>query len=132
MKTLIAFLMLWIGSETDYNTNIPHPVIKQVSETTLAKMNVSDDKIHALYDPSTKTIYLKDTFNNYNVFDKGLLLREVLHYVYDMNNVYETIFNCVAESNIEIYSLQKKYLIEVHGVAWTYDSNHLESINSCN
>ena len=38
MKTLIAFIMLWIGSETDYNTNIPHPKVLMVSESTLTKM----------------------------------------------------------------------------------------------
>ena len=25
MKTLIAFLLIWIGSETNYNVDLPHP-----------------------------------------------------------------------------------------------------------
>ena len=135
MKTLIAFLLLWIGSETNYNVNIPHPTVKMVSETTLEQMYYGDakveDHVHALYDRSTDTIYLKDTFNHYNVFDKGVLLHELLHYVHDMNDVVGNKFRCLAESETEIYPLQQKYLLEVHGVKWEYDPMFLKVISSC-
>ena len=135
MKTLIAYLLLWIGSETDYNTLIPHPTVKMVSESTLIQMYYDgatpDSKVHALYDTKTDTIYLKDTFNMYDVFDKGVLMHEVMHYVHDMNNAVGTRFKCLAQSEAEIYPLQKKYLLEVHGVKCEYDPMFLKVISSC-
>ena len=135
MKTLIAFLLLWIGSETDYNVQIPHPTIKMVSEITLTEMyhgdRTPDSNVHGLYDPDTDTIYIKDTFNMYNVFDKGILMHEIMHYVHDMNEAVGTKFDCMAQSEAEIYPLQKKYLLEVHGVKWEYDPMFLKVISSC-
>lgn len=135
MKTLIAFLLLWIGSETDYNVQIPHPTIKMVSESTLTEMyhgdRTPDSHVHGLYDPDTDTIYIKDTFNMYNVFDKGILMHEIMHYVHDMNGAVGTKFDCIAQSEAEIYPLQKKYLLEVHGVEWEYDPMYLKVISSC-
>ena len=32
MKTLIAFLLIWIGAETDYNVKVPHPNIIQMPQ----------------------------------------------------------------------------------------------------
>ena len=111
MKTLVAFILLWIGAETDYNTLIPHPAIKMVSQSSLNQMHfgdvVPDGEIHALYDPSTDTIYLKDTFNMFNVFDKGVLMHELMHYVHDLNDAVGTKFDCMAQSEAEIYPLQK-------------------------
>ena len=135
MKTLIAFIMLWIGSETDYNTNIPHPKVLMVSESTLTKMyygnKEAQDEIHALYNTESDTIYIKDTFNLYNVFDKGVLMHEIMHYVHDINGAVGTKFDCIAQSEAEIYPLQKKYLLEVHGVKWEYDPMYLKVISSC-
>jgi len=92
----------------------------------------ADGEIHALYDPSTDTIYLKDTFNMFNVFDKGVLMHELMHYVHDLNDAVGTKFDCMAQSEAEIYPLQKKYLLDVHGVNWEYDSMYLKVISSCN
>lgn len=135
MKTLIAFIMLWIGSETDYNTNIPHPKVLMVSESTLTKMyygnKEAQDEIHALYNTESDTIYIRDTFNLYNVFDKGVLMHEIMHYVHDINGAVGTKFDCMAQSEAEIYPLQKKYLLEVHGVKWEYDPMYLKVISSC-
>ena len=135
MKTLIAFLLLWIGSETNYNVQIPHPTVKMVSESQLSQMyhgdHEPDSKVHALYDPKTDTIYVKDSFNMYNVFDKGILLHELMHYVHDKNDVIGTEFRCWAESEAEIYPLQQKYLLEVHGVKWDYDAMFVKLISNC-
>ena len=38
MKTLIAFLLLWIGAETDYNVKVPHPAIIQMTQTEMNDM----------------------------------------------------------------------------------------------
>ena len=135
MKTLIAFLLLWIGSETNYNVNIPAPNVVKVSEQELITMyygnQTADSTVHALYDTETDTIYLKDTFNMYDVFDKGILMHELMHYIHDVNGAVGTKFRCLAESEAEIYPLQKKYLLEVHGVKWEYDPMYLKVISSC-
>ena len=34
MKSLIASLLLWIGAETSYNVDLPHPEIIQIPSTT--------------------------------------------------------------------------------------------------
>ena len=105
MKTLVAFILLWIGAETDYNTNIPHPKILLVSESTLAKMHYgnqkAEDTVHALYNTENNTIYLKDTFNQYKVFDKGVLMHEIMHYVHDMNGAVGTTFDCISLSPVD-------------------------------
>lgn len=135
MKSLIVFLMIWINAETGYNTDLPVPTVKMVSEQTLVEMyygnSKPDSEVHALYDTKSETIYVKDTFNVYNVWDKGILLHELLHYVHDKNNVVGTKFRCLAQSEAEIYPLQKKYLLEVHGVKWDYDPMYLKVISSC-
>ena len=91
----------------------------------------AQDKIHALYNTESNTIYIKDTFNLYNVFDKGVLMHEIMHYVHDINGAVGTKFDCMAQSEAEIYPLQKKYLLEVHGVKWEYDPMYLKVISSC-
>jgi len=135
MKTLIAFIFLWVGSETNYNVNLPEPNIVKVSEQKLISMyygnQTAESKVHALYDPDTDTIYLKDSFNEYDVFDKGILMHELMHYIHDMNGAVGKKFKCMAQSEAEIYPLQKKYLLEVHGVKWEYDPMYLKVISSC-
>lgn len=137
MKSLIAFIMLWISSETDYNTLLQHPNIVMVDSTELTRMyyghNDSNQhsEVHALYNSDTETIYLRDTFNPYNVWDKGVLMHELMHYVHHKNNAVGTKFKCMAESEAEIYPLQKKYLWEVHGVEWKYDPMYVKVISSC-
>ena len=92
MKTLIAFLLIWIGAETDYNVKVPHPNIIQMPQVEMNTMfygegNTGSGKLHAFYDPKSDTIYLNENFDIHNAFDKGILLHELLHYVQDMNEV---------------------------------------------
>ena len=35
MKTLIAFLLIWIGAETDYNVKVPHTNIIQMQQVEM-------------------------------------------------------------------------------------------------
>ena len=56
MKTLIAFLLIWIGTETNYNVDLPHPEIRLLSQVELERVYYGDNKnptgqLHALYDP---------------------------------------------------------------------------------
>jgi len=134
MKTLILGLFLWIGAETDYNVNLPVPQVVKVSQTQLEEMyygksKKNDFKLHALYSRKKDIIYLSDSWNMYNAFDRGVLLHELLHYVQDMNNVQ---YDCMGQLEAEVYPLQKKYLLEVHGVKFEYDELFVKSLSFCN
>lgn len=124
MKTLLASLLVWISVETDYNVDFPHPTIVSVSQIELEKIYYKGDvappgvELHAFYKADTDEIYLSNEWNLYNAFDRGVLLHEVLHYIQDMNNVP---YACIGELEKEVWPLQKKYLLEVHGVVWKYD-----------
>ena len=79
MKTLILGLFLWIGAETDYNVNLPVPQVVKVSQTQLEEMyygksKKNDFKLHALYSRKKDIIYLSDSWNMYNAFDRGVLI----------------------------------------------------------
>ena len=117
-------MLLWIGANTGYNVDIPHPGIKLVSQTELEYIythGTSMDqgaKLHAFYDTVENIIYLPDTFDLYHVWNQGVLMHELLHYVQDQNQVK---FQCPAEMEREVWPLQRKYLWEYHGVRWEYD-----------
>tara|TARA_B100000900_G_scaffold388622_1_gene380831 strand:- start:57 stop:485 length:429 start_codon:yes stop_codon:yes gene_type:complete len=138
MKTLIAFLLIWIGSETNYNVDLPHPEIKMLSQVELERVyygdheNSSGAQLHAFYDPKNNLIYLNEDFDIHDAFDKGVLLHELLHYVQDMNDVVGTKFECMRETELEVYPLQKKYLLEVHGVKFEYDELFVKLSATCN
>ena len=92
MKELIAFLLLWIGAETNYNVNLETPRVVQLTQQELNTMYYTEDThpsghLHAFYDPKTDTIYLNKYFNIHDPFQKGVLLHELIHYVQDSNDV---------------------------------------------
>ena len=89
-------------------------------------------KLHAFYDPKSNTIYLNENFDIHNAFDKGILLHELLHYVQDMNEVVGKKFECWRATELEVYELQKKYLLEVHGVVFDYDELFVRMSAVCN
>ena len=136
MKTLIAFLLIWIGTETNYNVDLPHPEIRLLSQVELERVYYGDNKnptgqLHAFYDPEKNLIYLNENFNIHDAFDKGVLLHELLHYVQDMNGAVGTKFECIRETELEVYPLQKKYLLEVHGVVFDYDELFVKLSATC-
>ena len=137
MKELIVSLLLWIGAETNYNVDIAHPEIKMLSQTALEHKFYGHSKstngtLHAFYDPKNDTIYLNKNFDRFNAFHKGVLLHELLHYVQDMNDVVGKKFQCMRETELEVYPLQKKYLLEVHGVVFNYDELYVLLQANCN
>lgn len=131
MKTLIAAMLLWIGANTNYNVDINHPTIVFLSQDKLEHIyskgkGIKNSELHGFYDTKEDIIYLPDTFDQYNAWHKGVLIHELIHYVQDQNDVK---FNCTAEMEAESWPLQKKYLLEVHGVNWDYDKlwHHFQS-----
>ncbi len=138
MKELIAFLMLWIGAETNYNVKLDAPQIVQLTQQELNTMYYKETQtphghLHAFYDPKTDTIYLNKYFNIHDPFQKGVLLHELIHYVQDSNEAIGPgkPFECMREWELEAYPLQQKYLLEVHGISWDYDELWVKLLSSC-
>ena len=133
MKSLIASLLLWIGAETSYNVDLPHPEIMQIEKPKLEEIFYGSSKdgasdLHAFYNIETDVIYLSSEWNMHNAFDRGVLLHELIHYVQDMNKVP---YDCVGQLEAEVYPLQEKYMLEMHGVKFEYDEFFVKLLSLC-
>ena len=132
MKSVITAMLLWIGANTSYNVDLPHPEIVILSQSQLERQ-YDDSKVygelHGFYNAKNHTIYLPDTFNIHDAWQKGVLLHELIHYVQDQNNL---AVKCYKEYEQEAYPLQKKYLLEMHGLNWKYDEMWYKLISTCN
>ena len=133
MKELLVALMLWIGANTNYNTDFPLPEVFRMDKAPLEYQYFKgkipkDSDVHGFYHLKDKTIYIRGEYPLDHPWAQGLLLHELLHYVQDMNN---TNFGCVAEMEKEAWPLQQKYLKEVHEFAWDYDKIWYMIISSC-
>ena len=57
MKTLIAFLLIWIGAETDYNVKVPNQYYTdaqvEMNNHVHGEGNTGSGKLHAFYDPKS-------------------------------------------------------------------------------
>tara|TARA_B100001057_G_C22841061_1_gene947119 strand:+ start:1191 stop:1619 length:429 start_codon:yes stop_codon:yes gene_type:complete len=138
MKELIAFLLLWIGAETNYNVNLDAPRIIQLTQQELNTLYYKEDQqphghLYAFYDPKTDTVFLNKDFDIHDPFQKSVLLHELIHYVQDNNDVVgpDKRFTCIRAMEEEAYPLQKKYMLEVHGVNWKYDELWVKLLSSC-
>jgi len=132
MKSLLVFMLLWIGDNTNYNTDLIHPKVIFVSEQVLGEMyggrTTSATSLKAFYNTKTDVIYLKDEWDIHSPWDKGVLFHELLHYVQDQNNIK---VDCVQQYEKEAYPLQKKYLLQVHGLVWNYDQLWYKVVSTC-
>ena len=133
MNTVIAFMLLWIGDNTDYNVNLPHPKIVLLSQTELEQQYGHDHgpgggKIKGFYSTKHDTIYIPADFNIHDPWKKSVLFHELYHYVQDQN---EFQGKCVQEWEREVYPLQKKYMLEVHGLSWDYDPKWYDMVSTC-
>ena len=133
MKSVIAFMLLWIGANTDYNVDLPHPEIVMLTQTQLEQKyghntGPGGGKIKGFYSTKHDTIYITDNFDIHDPWKKSVLFHELFHYVQDQNGF---VGSCVQEWEKEVYPLQKKYLLEVHGLSWDYDPMWYKVISTC-
>ena len=133
MKSVITAMLLFIGANTNYNVDLPHPVVKQLPQSELERIyshgkGMNGSELHAFYDTKADVIYLPDTFNIHDAWHKGVLIHELLHYVQDQNDAK---FECNAQMESEAWPLQRKYLLERHGVNWEYDELWFRMVSSC-
>ena len=127
---------MWIGSETGYDVDIPHPrvvLVDQVQMELLVQNGVLAetypiDQLHAFYNTKTKTIYLRASWRKYNQWDRSVLLHELLHHVQTLNGV---TYQCIQQMEEEAWPLQKKYLKDFHNYDWEYDLLWYLMISTC-
>ncbi len=132
MKSVIAFMLLWIGANTDYNVDLMHPKIvflsEQKLEETYGSTTTGGGALKGFYSVKKDTIYLKDDFNIHDPWKKSVLFHELYHYVQDQNGFKG---ECVQEWERDVYPLQKKYMLEVHGLNWEYDELWYKLVSTC-
>jgi hypothetical protein len=134
MKSVIAALLLWIGANTSYDVNLQHPTIKIMPQHEMELMYSKGkgmskgSTLHAFYDLKKDIIYLPDSFDLYDPWHKAVLLHELIHFVQDQN---QAVFECNAQMEAESWPLQQKYLLEMHGIKWEYDTMWFRMISTC-
>ncbi len=117
--------MLWIGSNTDYNTDFPVP---QVERMNVIMSQIIFPNYEGFYDYKKNIIYIRRGLDIKDSWTQGVLLHEVIHYLQDMNNAQ---FKCTAEMEKDAWPLQKKYLKEVHNYIWDYNILWYMVISDC-
>ena len=132
MKSVIAFMLLWIGANTDYNVQLPMPEIiflpQHELEIEYGNATTGGGALKGFYSTKKDIIYLKDDFDIHNPWKKSVLFHELFHYVQDQNGFKA---ECVQEWEKETYPLQKKYMREVHGLNFEYQELWYKLISTC-
>ena len=133
MKEILTALMIWIGANSNLDTNHDIPVVLFLTQEQMEHMYYGEhehdkDSLHGLYDTDDNVIILPDTWDRRKPWDLGVLLHEMVHYLQDQNDIK---FACMANMERDAWPLQQKYLSEKHGVDWQYDDLWHHMISTC-
>ena len=132
MKEILIALMIWIGANTDYNTDVPLPVVEFKTQVEMEGLYYGERKregdLYGFYNLKKNVIILPDTWDSARPFDLGLLVHEMIHYLQDVNEIQ---FQCVAEMEADAWPLQKQYLENVHEFHWEYNGLWHLMISQC-
>ena len=133
MKEILTALMIWIGANSNLDTNHDIPVVLFLTQEQMEHMYYGEhehekDSLHGLYDTDDNVIILLDTWDRRKPWDLGVLLHEMVHYLQDQNDIK---FACMANMERDAWPLQQKYLSEKHGVDWQYDDLWHHMISTC-
>lgn len=114
MNDILIIMLVWLGANTSYNTNISIPNIIQTESANLCKNygitsqgQCATAQLAGFYNRH-HTIYLHQHFNHRNVNDQGRLLHELVHYVQWSNGKHKT--TCLGMLEVEAYDIQDKWL----------------------
>ena len=132
MKEILIALMIWIGANTDYKTDVPLPVVEFKTQVEMEGLYYGERKregdLYGFYNLKKNIIILPDTWDGTRPFDLGLLVHEMIHYLQDVNEIQ---FQCVAEMEADAWPLQKQYLENVHDFHWEYNGLWHLMISQC-
>lgn len=86
MSALVLAFLTWIAAETCL-TLPPPPSIAFVSVEEMRERAAGRHSVVALYQRSEATIYLPETWSRDALYDRAMLLHELVHHVQQFNGV---------------------------------------------
>jgi hypothetical protein len=133
MKEIVTAIMIWLGANTQFDTNHDIPTIIFLPQEKLNSMYFNDndhdpESLHGMYNKKKNIIYLRDDWDRRDPWDLGVLTHEIVHYLQDMN---EMRFACTREMERDAWPIQKDYLKKVHKFDWNYDQLWYIMISTC-
>jgi len=114
-ESLVIQLVTWIGQNTDYDISATLQNPANISfceagdiipyEGEFVTVEIS---LRGAYDLPNRTIYLVAPWNQFDTYDKSVLLHELIHDVQHINRRWE----CIQRPEWEAYKLQDQWLVE--------------------
>ena len=120
MEPLILSLLVWIAAQTGLVVS-PPPLIQLVSVEEMRR-KLQRHSVVAFYDRTTSTIYLPTGWDSRTVYQKAVLLHELVHHVQNFNKIS---FPCEGEREKQAYALTVRWLAE-QGVSDPYGVLNLD------
>lgn len=112
--TVVSDLTKWIVQKTGWTVSTPPP-IRLASNEQLKTVYFGSGfepngiEMHSLYARESDVIYLRDTWKSTDLFDRSLLLHELVHHLQRLNGVKTA---CPEEYEGQAYHLQIEWLRE--------------------
>ena len=133
MKEILVALLLWIGTNSNNNTDISLPTVLFMEQEQMESVYYVDQNrsghLYGFYNIEKDIIVLPDTWDRNDPWHLSVLLHELVHYVQDINGIK---FQCTAEMEKDSWPLQKQYLANEHEYHWEYDALWHMVISTCN
>lgn len=116
MNALVLLFLAWIAAQTHLELPTPPLVVLVATEEMRERSARPGNKVEALYDRVTGTVYLPESWNSEALYDRAMLLHELVHHVQEFNQVAS---QCNADWEQQAYDLTRIWLGE-QGVADPY------------
>ena len=124
MNDILIIMMIWLGTNTTYNTSLNFPNIIQTEPTNLCKnygkysyQQCKAAQLVGFYNKNY-TIYLNHDFNHENINDQSRLIHELVHYVQWANGKHKS--TCLGQLEVEAYEIQDQWRIK-HNLSSSLD-----------
>jgi len=120
MKSLAAFLLLWINANSAYDYQGDPPEVRTTDPEELVYLVLGEiawvparakASIRGMYDADTSTIWLRDDFDPGDPENVANLVHELVHFIqYTEANTSGSKLPCGRELEREAYKIQNLYL----------------------
>ena len=109
MKEIVLSLMVWIGVNTDYVMEVPHPTILRATQADLQEKTggmYGGRHVLGVYMPRTRTVYLDEGVDENTPSGKSTIVHELVHHYQAVSR--RAVSNaCLFEA--EAYSIEDKW-----------------------
>lgn len=129
MQVLLHVIVSWLSITFGLPASYEHPRVEfasaakmaEVRRIRLAELNEAgsegvvtysnplnyDNNVHAMYDDSSKTIYLSNNWDGTSPTDISILVHEMVHH---LQNVAQLTFKCREDREKTAYAAQERWL----------------------